>query len=355
MKKIIAIILSGICFIGIYFAVKTISFITLPAGESKQEIVFDISGGTAFYKVAQELKEQNLITDAQLFSWYAKLTGQTTRVKVGEYKLSTAMTPKEVLEIITSGKSIAYSLTVPEGFNIYEIRDELNKLWMGKGDEFLRLVKDPTFVKNMTGYTYATMEGYLFPETYILTKHTSVEALVRRMYESFLKNLDEVVANGKIKLPRHEHVTLASVIEKETGHPGERQLISSVFHNRLKKGMRLQSDPTILYGILKETELLSKSISRADILRPTPYNTYTIKALPIGPIANPGRAALLAAVAPVDSEYLFFVSRNDGTHVFSENYKKHDSAVKKFQLDRKMRDGKSWRDLKKQKDEKNSN
>jgi UPF0755 protein len=167
------------------------------------------------------------------------------------------------------------------------------------------------------------------------------------MYDYFQENITAANQNAKIQMRVHDQVTLASVIEKETGAQGERQVISSVFHNRLNKKMKLQSDPTILYGILVETGVLKKNITKSDIHRPTPYNTYTVKALPMGPIANPGREALRAAVNPVESNYLYFVSRNDGTHVFSETYGNHNNAVKKFQLERKNRVGKSWRDLKK--------
>jgi UPF0755 protein len=146
-------------------------------------------------------------------------------------------------------------------------------------------------------------------------------------------------------LSRHQILTLASIIEKETGAPQERPLISSVFHNRLNKHMMLQTDPTIIYGKALEVGNMEIKISRADLTRYTPYNTYVIKSLPPGPIASPGRAALLAAVQPAASDFLYFVSHNDGTHQFSADYKSHVNAVKKFQLDPKAREGKSWRDL----------
>ena len=146
-------------------------------------------------------------------------------------------------------------------------------------------------------------------------------------------------------LSRHDIVTLASVIEKETGAPQERGIISSVFHNRLNKGMRLQSDPTIIYGYWVVSGEPLKNIRKKDILNPTPYNTYTIRALPVGPIANPGREAIKAAMFPEQSEHLYFVSKNDGTHIFTSTYKDHQKAVRDFQLNRKAREGKSWRDL----------
>ena len=146
---------------------------------------------------------------------------------------------------------------------------------------------------------------------------------------------------------RHQIVTLASIVEKETGAPQERPLIAAVFHNRLRIGMMLQTDPTIIYGKAMETGSIEINITRADLTRQTEYNTYTFKGLPPGPIANPGREALLAAVRPATTKYLFFVSHNDGTHEFSEDYKAHQKAVQKYQLDPKAREGKSWRDLNK--------
>ena len=141
-------------------------------------------------------------------------------------------------------------------------------------------------------------------------------------------------------------LTLASIVEKETGAPEERPLVASVFHNRLRKGMLLQTDPTIIYGKAKETGKIVLNITRADLTRYTPYNTYVIKGLPPGPIANPGKAALQAVVHPAQSDYLYFVSKNDGTHQFSTDLAAHNAAVRKFQLDPKAREGKSWRDLK---------
>lgn len=353
LKKMIVSILFAVFLVGAVLAWKAISFLSTAPSKTKTEIIFEVPTGTAFYQVSQGLYRQGLITDEFMFRVMAKILRQTTRLKVGEYRLSTDMGPRAVLAMLTSGNSISYSLTVPEGFNIYEIRILLNNLWQGRGDEFFKLIQDKKFITQLTSLSdLSSLEGYLFPETYILTKYTPMEALVRRMYEGFQKNINEVNGQSpKVKLDLREQLILASVIEKETGAPEERPLISSVFHNRLRRGMRLQSDPTILYGILAETGEYTKNIKKSDILRPTPYNTYTVKALPVGPIANPGKAALWAAVNPVDSNYLYFVSKNDGTHIFSETYAEHDKAVKSYQLDRKAREGRSWRDLNLKKNE----
>jgi UPF0755 protein len=169
------------------------------------------------------------------------------------------------------------------------------------------------------------------------------------MVERFLQNFAKLQAMpgwNSTRLTRHQLVTLASIVEKETGAPEERPVISSVFHNRLRLNMKLQTDPTVIYGIWEQTGQWNRNISRDDLLAPSKYNTYTFVGLPVGPIANPGYEALLAAGGPAQTEFLFFVSRNDGTHVFSRDYGQHRSAVMQFQIDRAARDGKSWRDLK---------
>ncbi|OFZ19369.1 MAG: hypothetical protein A2Z20_01940 [Bdellovibrionales bacterium RBG_16_40_8] len=349
MKKVFVFLIVGLGVAGILASWQIIAFISAPAQKEHSEVIYEIPSGMAFNYVASDLEKKGIVKNAMMFSILAKFMRQTTRVKIGEYRLYTDMRPREVLNSITSGQSIVYPLTVREGENIYEIRDQLNRMWGGRGDIFFSLSKDQKFIRQLTGENIPTLEGYLYPETYMLTKYTSMETLIRRMYDFFQDNLAKINASAKISMPVHEQVILASIIEKETGAPDERQIISSVFHNRLKKGMRLQSDPTIIYGILSITNETKKNLTKADIVQPTPYNTYTVRALPIGPIANPGKEALLAAVSPVDTEYLYFVSRNDGTHMFSESYEQHAKSVEKYQLDRKMRVGKSWRDLKEKK------
>ncbi len=346
MKKLIAILFALIGAAGVYISLQGIAFLSSPAHSEHNEVIVDVPSGRSFNSVASELAERGVITDTLKFRLLAKFMYPSAHVRMGEYRLATDMRPRQVLETITSGQSITYPTTIPEGHNIYEIRAQLNTMWAGFGDEFFKMATDPAVVKALLGFEATSLEGYLFPETYTLTKYTKAETLLRQMVEFFNTNLAQVNENAKIQMSAREQVVLASVIEKETGAAEERSMISSVFHNRLKKRMRLQSDPTILYGILVETSALKANITKSDILRPTPYNTYTVAALPVGPISNPGRDALWAAVNPVDSEYLYFVSRNDGTHVFSVSYKDHENAVRKFQLDRTMREGKSWRNKK---------
>lgn len=348
MRKLLAAFLCLVGLLGIFVSWQGIAFLSTPArpkhDEAIRDVIFDIPEGKSFYTIARELEEKGLITDAFKFKILVRLLYSHTPLKVGEYKLTTGLRPREILQIITSGHSITYPLTIPEGQNVFEIREQINQLWPGRGDEFFTLATNVEFIKKLIGQAAPSLEGYLYPETYTLSKYTAMQALIRQMVDQFNRQQEAVVSSAKIKMPLHELVTLASVIEKETGAAEERPLISSVFHNRLRKHMRLQSDPTILYGILIQTQQMKSNITKADIHQPTAYNTYTVPALPLGPIANPGREALWAAANPANSEYLYFVSRNDGTHVFTTNYKDHEKAVKKFQLDRKMRKDKSWRD-----------
>jgi UPF0755 protein len=321
-------------------------FVNSAPSESNEEVIFEVSQGKSFSHVAIELENLRLVNNGKLFTWFARLQGAAGKMKVGEYALRKNMKPSEVMAILVSGKSIGRPFTVSEGLNMFEIADLYQEQRFGTREEFLSLATNSDFVKLMLGEEHASLEGYLYPETYQLTKFTTTKELLQAMVSNYLQAYKEVQVKNELKgWTPHQIVTLASIIEKETGAPEERPRISSVFHNRLRKGMLLQTDPTIIYGLAEQAQKTVYSITKADILRPTRYNTYVIKGLPPGPIANPGKSALEAAVKPEKTEFLFFVSQNDGTHVFSADYNAHSQAVKKFQLNRKAREGKSWRDL----------
>lgn len=349
MKKILTIILvvglvsvAGVAFLAIGFMAERPS-------ETTDTVVFNVMPGQSFQAVANNLAQEGLITDAFKFRILARFAGAGTKVRVGEYAIARNALPRDVLQIITSGKSLEYSMTFQEGINIYEMAAFFDRQGMLSGKEFLALCRDPQFLKETLGEALESCEGYMFPETYKITKFTTLRTVMRNMIANFIQNYNSITPNPALELSRHQMVTLASIIEKETGAVDERQLVSSVFHNRLNKGMRLQTDPTIVYGILDAGRPYKGNITKADLLGPTRYNTYVIKGLPPGPISNPGKASLFATAYPSRSDYLFFVSRNDGTHVFSKDYAGHNKAVGQFQLDAKARQGKSWRDLNKKK------
>lgn len=319
-----------------------------PVSEDKTQILFDVSPGATLNQIANSLQEQRLIRNAKSFSVYVKAKGQASKLKVGEYALNAAMTPDDIISLLVSGKTVTRNLTITEGLNIYDIADLFEKNSISSKDEFIKLVSDKELIKQLLNEDVNTLEGFLFPETYKVGKYDGTRAIITQMVNRFNTVWKEIEPEAqKSKWTRKQIVTFASIVEKETGASAERPLVSSVFHNRLNKKMRLQTDPTVLYGMSVKLGHMPKNITKSDLLTPTPYNTYTMFGLPPGPIANPGKEALLAALNPAKTDYLFFVSKNDGTHVFSENLQQHNRAVQQFQMDAKARANKSWRDLNK--------
>lgn len=348
VKFFIAVIAAGLMYVGF----EAFRFVASGPGSSTDAVVFEVPGGRNFGTIAAELEAKGLVRDAFRMRVLAKISGLGSKVKRGEYALNKGMSPQEILGILVSGKSIQYPVTFPEGTNIYEMGAILESKGLFKAADFIAACRDKELIRQLLGIDVSSLEGYLFPETYNLTKYTPLRELLGAMVQNFKNVYTTLEAQGKTAstpLARHEIVTLASVVEKETGAPEERPMIASVFYNRIGKNMRLQSDPTIIYGIWTESGSYKQNITKEDILRPTPYNTYTVPRLPFGPIANPGRDALAAVMRPGRSEFFFFVSRNDGTHIFTKNYEDHNKAVQSFQVNSAAREGRSWRELKQKK------
>jgi len=308
-------------------------YITLygPAGRDLTLKPVTVSRGAPFRLVAGKLKAKGIIASERGFLFLAWLTGAERMTKAGEYEFSPSMSPLVIIGMLKDGKVKKYIVTVPEGYTIRQIAALLQGKGLGDKEAFITRAMDRGLAKKL-GLPGPTLEGYLFPDTYRLQKGMSpaeiIEVMVRRFKD---------VYNGEFKDPARRRdmglkqvVTLASIIEKETSDPSEREIISSVFHNRLKKGIKLQSDPTVIYAM----EAFDGNIRKKDLKTKSPYNTYTHYGLPPGPIANPGKDAIRAAISPVDSKYLYFVSKNDGTHYFSRTYKEHINAVKRYQLRR---------------------
>lgn len=358
-------ILSAVTFfiVALASAVAFFGYQFLQTGYSQDtaEVLFDVNPGQSMPTVAQNLENAHLIKNAKLFQWYSRYRGMNPKLKRGEYALNAAMTPDEVLAVITSGKSVARNFTVAEGLNMWDIAELLEKNGYGTRQEAFAIFRDRAFIQSLLGVPLESLEGYLFPETYKVTKFDTQKDIIVQMVKRFLSVYAEIqpeIATFSQTFPqrkwtRNQLVTFASIVEKETGAKEERPLVSSVFHNRLDKNMRLQTDPTVLYGVALVRGEMPKNITRTDLLTPTRHNTYVIYGLPPTPISNPGKEALLAALNPQPSKYLFFVSHNDGTHQFSESLDAHNAAVKTFQIDPKARTGKSWRDLNKKPTTKN--
>jgi len=334
-----------------FLGVEAFRFFSAGPGRASESVVFQVPAGQSFHRVARELESEGLVSSALKLRVFAKLTRQESKVKVGEYALNKGMPPQEILSVLVSGKSIMYPITFPEGSNIFEMASLLDRQGIFKAPDFLEIVRDKELIRELLGVDVSSLEGYLYPETYHVTRFTPLKELIGAMVQNFKNAFRALESNAQKDgtmpaLPRHQLVILASMVEKETGAGHERPLIASVFYNRLQKNMRLQSDPTTIYGIWAKTGAYKQNITREDLITPTPYNTYTEPRLPFGPIANPGHQALEAVFKPATSEFLYFVSQNDGTHVFTKNYEQHLAAVRSFQLDPKAREGKSWRDLK---------
>jgi UPF0755 protein len=291
--------------------------------------VVNVYPGESFRSVAARLEAAGLIRSPLRFRLYARLARLDKKVKTGEYEFSGMMTPGQILAALKEGKVRLHHLTIPEGFNLNQIAQAVAEAGYGEAASFLRLATDPALAREVDPEAQ-TLEGYLFPDTYSLPKGLSQREIIAAMLQRFRSEIAPQWRQraAELGLSMHQVLTLASIIEKETGDPAERPLISSVFHNRLRKGMRLETDPTVIYGI----DEFDGNLTRAHLRTPTPYNTYTFKGLPPGPIASPGRAAIEAALYPEDTDYLFFVSRKDRTHQFSTNLDDHQKAVRQYQL-----------------------
>lgn len=298
-------------------------------GEAEPRLV-EIPRGTSFRVVATNLEKAGVVRDAEHFLFAASVFGAQKRIKAGEYEFTTDMRPVEVIEALVKGKVVTHPVTIPEGFSIKEIAARLEGSGLADAGEFIHAAQDPEFVREL-GLKGSTLEGYLFPDTYYFTKGLEAREIIAAMVDRFKGVYADFEESARQRgMDMAEAVTLASIIEKETADPSERRLISAVFHNRLKKGIRLQSDPTVIYAI----EDFDGNLTRRHLKMSNPYNTYRNYGLPPGPIASPGRASIAAAVNPAEVEYLYFVSRNDGTHHFSKTLREHINAVNKYQRGR---------------------
>ncbi|HCY84509.1 MAG TPA: endolytic transglycosylase MltG [Desulfobacteraceae bacterium] len=308
-------------------------FLTTPPNPSGKSQTFVVTPGQSLNTISQGLKRDGLITDALRFKILTLYKKAATRIKTGEYTLSPAMTPDRILAALLSGRVKLYRFTVPEGLNMFEISVLAETAGFCTSKDFLTLCRDNTFISelNLPDLRLGqTLEGYLYPDTYYFPKNTDCRTVIEKMVQTFETVFTEDWKNRATQMgfSVHDIVTLASIVEKETGKAEERPLIASVFHNRLKRKMRLESDPTVIYNV----DDYHGRIRYKHLRRKTPYNTYQIHGLPLGPIANPGALALEAVLYPAKSDYLFFVSKNDTTHQFSTNLRDHNKAVRKYQL-----------------------
>jgi UPF0755 protein len=296
------------------------------------DVVMEVTRGMPMYRIAQQLEARGAIDFYPAFILHTRLRRGDRAIQAGEYQFEDGLTPLQIYDKLTTGMFKTYTIRMIEGWTYRQMAQYLSTLPFvtekNFAAKFIAACEDPVRIASLD-VAAPSLEGFLFPNTYKIHRPRSAEEIVDRLVSEFGRAYNaDIAAKAKARgMSQLEVVTLASIIEKETGAVDERRLVSGVFHNRLKRGMKLETDPSVTYGI-KDYDGI---IHRSDLNNPHPYNTYIHPGLPPGPIANPGRAALEAAVDPAESEYLFFVSRNDGTHIFSSNYRDHSRAVQKFQ------------------------
>ena len=312
----------GACLLVFFRTVDSPSF---PEAPSK---IVTIPPGWGLSEISQLLSHEQIIRHPLLFELLVVLEGNQARLKAGEYRLSGAASPRSVMRKLVRGEVVLHRVTIPEGWTVRQITELLTREGLVDGERFHQLAGDPAWAREL-GVEATSLEGYLFPETYYFPRGQSAQQVVKKMVDTFHHNFtdQDLARAGELGMTRHEVVTLASLIEKETGVPQERPLISAVFHNRLRLGMKLQSDPTVIYAL----PYFDGNLTKEHLAIDSPYNTYRHAGLPPGPIANPARASLQAALYPADCSYIYFVSKNDGSHHFSSTLAEQNRAVRLYQ------------------------
>jgi UPF0755 protein len=305
------------------------SFVDQPLDFGKGGLRYEVEAGTTLTHIAKDLHRRGYLDDPTYLVWLAKFEGTANNIKAGEYRFETGITPGRLLEQIVNGETLQYALTIVEGWNFRQLMDAVHS-----NEYLLHTLSDYSDEEIMAqlGHPGEHPEGRFLPDTYYFPRLTTDVAFLQRAYNA-MKNL--LVAEWpkrdpetQLKTP-YEAMILASIVEKETSLPSERKQIAGVFNRRLQKRMRLQTDPTVIYGLGRSFD---GNIRRKDLRKDTPYNTYLHKGLPPTPIAMPGRAAVLAALNPAPGEDLYFVARGDGGHQFSANLEEHNRAVVEYQL-----------------------
>jgi UPF0755 protein len=315
----------------------------IPLQIGDKDIEIEIPKGSTFRHAVEILSKERLTRDKLLFLAIGRISGLDRKIKAGFYSIHGSMSPLSILKMLRRGQIIEYEVVILEGDSLREIGGKLAEKGIIKKDDFMKLSSNKDFLSPYD-IKAPTFEGYLFPDTYKIPKgmdpEEAIGIMINRMREKY--NAEMRVRASELGLSEREVLTLASIIEKEAKVNEERPLISAVYHNRLKKGIPLQADPTCIYGI----KSFGEEITEKDLRRKTRYNTYIIKGLPPGPIASPGLKSIIAALYPAKVPYIFFVSNNDGTHTFSVTPREHQLAVeiyrkKKHEESKKKVNGRS--------------
>lgn len=305
-------------------------------GYEGEEKIVQVEPGMGAGQILETLQQEGVLRDARLARSYLIYFMDDPAIRAGEYRFRGPLTTPQVLEMLVEGRVLTHSITVIEGLTLEEIATQLANAGYGRREAFLDLMRSPELVADLDPEA-PDLEGYLFPETYSFARsvdeRTIVQTLVKTFRDRFEKEvrprLNRSISGGRGQTVR-QLVTLASIVEKEARVATERPLIAAVYQNRLDRGIGLMADPTVVYA-MKRAGRWNGNIRRDDLRMDSPYNTYRYAGLPPGPICNPGLASLVAASEPADVPYLYFVSRNDGTHVFAETLAEHNRNVEQWQ------------------------
>jgi len=292
----------------------------------------EIPPGAGSVGIGDRLVDAGVIRDRSTYRTALWMTGQARHLKAGDYRFDRAMTPFEAIDKIARGDVYVINVTFPEGLTMMEMAKIFESHQLGSAASFIKAAKDPAPIRDLDPAAN-DLEGYLFPETYALPRRTDAAKLVRLMVAAFTHAFTPELRAAAAATNRtvRQTVTLASIVEKETAKPEERPIVAAVYANRLRIGMALQCDPTVIYA-LQRAGVFTGNLRRDDLSFDSPYNTYRYPGLPPGPIASPGKASLEAVVRPADVDYVYFVSRNDGSHEFARTLEEHNRNVQKYQI-----------------------
>jgi len=309
------------------FCVLLVNYSTSSIDKKNITILVDIPTGSSFLKVTEILNQAGLIKHRVLFYSLSIMKRATRSIRAGEYEFNTSLTPVAMIDKLLRGEIKNYKVVIPEDLSLKEIAARLDEFKLIDKELFFELASDEDFLESLN-IKADSIEGYLFPETYFFDRSMSTRQIMKLMVSQFWKKVtpEMIKRAGDLGFNTHQFITLASIIGKESGDDAEKPMISAVFHNRLKKKIRLQSDPTAVYDL----ENFDGKVLRSHLKRKSPYNTYIIRGLPPGPIANPGLTSLKAALYPAPVNYLYFVSKKDGSHFFSSSLYEHNQAINRY-------------------------
>jgi len=326
---VVVFIVGGAVFVG------TVTWVRMTdpyKGYTDRELFVQIPQGAGTPEIGRALVEAGIVKDRWTFRAALLWTGASRLLKAGEYRFDRPLTAVEVVQRMARGDVYVRRLTFPEGLTIVEMSKLFESHGFGTAAQFVEATRDVASIKDLDPDA-RDLEGYLYPETYPLPHGTSASKLVSMMVARFRAVFDEAMQQRARErgMTVRETVTLASLVEKETGQPDERPIVAAVYRNRVKIGMGMQADPTVVYA-LEKAGRWDGNIRREDLALDSPYNTYKYPGLPPGPIASPGKPSLDAALDPADVPFLYFVSRNDGTHVFARTLDEHNRNVQRYQV-----------------------